>query len=315
MNSAGKVKINPPATTLWEKWKGKPADAVEMSNQDFALWKNAGKRTPSNKVTDPATGKSYSYDAANQQFYEFDKTQPNQRGAVVPNKEGWLFSSENKKMLDRLNKGDLIDRRRQDRTAQNSPLLPFDVGPYEQNTNINGKVYPKLPKAQGAWTANNDHIPSGESLNKRNPMFAAPTPAYKEGATIAVDDPNMHKHYSPTYGGRQNTQDSDTGGGSNSRINLDVNRPAAAFHRDTFSMLDKTQNQNYSPNHPNLDLTQHNNRLRQMGAYRTLYRHNTRLNQQLGNTRGVDPNDPGRTYIEAPNPHVGSFTYTTRPLC
>lgn len=277
---------------------------VTMNLQDFAAWKNAGKRTPSNKVTDPKTGQNYAFHGGN--FYAFDKTQPNNLGQPLKN-NSWsmgplgTWKGENDAMKDRFNKGELIDRRRVDRTA--GPLEPLDVGTYASPVTINHSRFPVLPKAQGAWQANNDHIASGESIRQRNPHNAQQ--AYDEGLAIAIDNPRMHASkesshfpsFSPTYGGRQNKMDTEPDGTQRARIDGDVAHPARAFYRDALMQLEGAQNSNYSTLHhvhqPKLDFTQQANRFTLTGAYRYMFKSSGKFNQHLGAGRGFNPDDPG----------------------
>jgi hypothetical protein len=290
-------------------------DYFEMDAQQFATLKNGGKRTGSNKAWDPATGKNYAYDKQSGQFFEFDKTKPGNQGAPVnPQQNAALKQS----MAD----GSLVDRSREDRNALQQPVRPGDVGPYNQNL----RVRPNDPSSElrhvsgtpANWNTNRDHVPSGESLNRRNQQPGQPangaTPAYREGVTVAIPDDRAHKAHSLTYGSRQNYRDTDpTGAQNTTRVNHDAAHPASAFHRDTNHLLDSTQNQNlYNPakdnsaHQPRLDMTQPGSRLSQIGSYRYAGNLNAKLNQNHGPGRGYDPTVPAESYQPSSTPSAGT---------
>lgn len=294
---------------------------VTMNLQDFAAWKNAGKRTPSNKVTDPSTGRNYAYHGGN--FYEFDKTQPNNLGRALKN-NSWnmgvgIWKGENDSMKARFARGELIDRRRADRTSAHSPLQPLDVGTYTTPVTIGHSHFPVLPKAHGVWAANNDHIASGESIRQRNPANAQQ--AYDEGLAIAIDNPRMHgsaeQHnyvsFSPTFGSRQNAQDTEPNGTQRARVAGDVAHPARAFYRDAMMQIQHVPGQNYSGGvhhtaQPKLDFTQAANQLSLTGAYRYMFKSSGKFNQHLGAGRGFNPDDAGHEVHSLPN---RKFQYAT----
>lgn len=293
---------------------------VTMDLQDFAAWKNAGKRTFSNKVTDPTTGKNYAYHGGN--FYEFDKTKPNNLGRALKDNSwgmGYLgtWKGENDSMKARLAKGELIDRRRADRIA--GVLEPMDVGTYAAPVTIGHSQFPVLPKAHGAWNANNDHIASGESIKRRN--LANPQQAYDEGLAIAIDNPRMHASkesshfpsFSPTYGTRQKEMDTEPGGTQRQRIDGDVAHPARAFYRDALMQVENTVGQNYAALHathqPKLDFTQKANQLTLTGAYRYMFKSSGKFNQHLGPGRGFNPDDAGHE-VQQQHPSR-DFRYST----
>ncbi|RDS83621.1 hypothetical protein DWU98_04630 [Dyella monticola] len=284
---------------------------VTMNVQDFAAWKNAGKRTFSNKVTDPNTGKNYAYHAGD--FYEFDKTQVHNLGRPLKN-NSWnmgfgTWKGENDAMKDRFAKGELIDRRRADRVA--GPLEPMDVGTYAAPVAIGHSRFPVLPKAQGAWEANNDHIASGESIKRRNPHNAQQ--AYDEGLAIAIDNPRMHASkaasnfasFSPTYGSRQKEMDTEPDSTQRARIEGDVAHPARAFYRDALMQLHGAPGQDYSALHhvhqPKLNFTQKSSQFTLTGAYRYMFKSSGKFNQHLGAGRGFNPDDPGHEVQQLPN--------------
>lgn len=279
---------------------------VEMSGSDFATFKNAGKRGSSNKMMDPSTGARYVYDKPSKQFYQYDKTAQNKRGVAV-NQTLNAQLRQNKKSKQ------LVDRRRDDRTG--GDLLPFDVGHYKSVPT--GSKFDKLTgkKEPTGFKSNRDHVPSGESLKQRATTTSNGTKAYNEGLTIAIPDVAMHKPSSATYGGRQATKDKVDGGTPTQRKLVDKSHPAMAFHRDVTTMLDRTENKNLSvqngAKHSYLDLSNQENRVRQLGAYRTLYRGNTRMNSS-DPTRGVNPNDTAYDLSHTPGKlgKIGSFSYT-----
>jgi hypothetical protein len=246
---------------------------------------------------DPVTLRKYAYHEQKKQFYEWDRSQKSSRGTPISTQPGFGNSpSLNQQLIDRLTKGELVDRRRTDRTQED--LSPFDVGPYKSNLTLTSSTDPNVnrtyPKLSGipAWTSkgrevNRDHVPSGESLNQRGD-----TGAYNQGLTIAIPNPEFHVPFSPTYG----TDNSKTKGMLDRykkkdirRVKFDTQYPHTAFYRDTKFMLDKTENQDFSSGHKRLNLTQRHNRLRQLGGYRKLGRLNVKINKQLGGGRGFDP--------------------------
>lgn len=258
------------------------ASYIDIHKDDFARWKGGGKRTQSVKYTDPATAQSYLRDT-----------------------DGTFYQYANKTVGPAVHIADpstLIDRSRADRTKD--VLQPFDVGTYAKAVTLdNGKTYHPLPTAHGVWDANNDHIPSGNSLERRDGHEA-----YQTGFTIAISNSTMHRPGSATYGGRQKSND-----GGQHRVLHDVDHPASAFHRDVFHMLDQTKG--LQGGILGLDVSQPANRMRQMGAYRTLYRANTRMNETFAD-RGVDPTDIAEDAVHHPKTvhgqqKLGTFDYTS----
>ncbi|WP_225413235.1 hypothetical protein [Stigmatella hybrida] len=280
-------------------------DYFEMDAAQFATLKNGGKRTGSNKAWDPATGKNYAYDKQSGQFFEFDKTKPGNKGAP-------LDPQQNAALKQSLDNGTLVDRSRPDRNSTSEPVRPGDVGPYEKNL----RVRPNDPSSElkhvsgtpADWNTNRDHVPSGESLNKRNRLPGqaadAKTDAYKEGVTVAIPDDRAHKAHSLTYGSRQKYKDADpTGNRTTTRVDHDASHPASAFHRDSHHLLNTTQNQNlFNPGkdaatHQNrLDMTQPDSRLGLIGSYRYAGSVNTKINQNIGPGRGYDPSAPAESF-------------------
>jgi len=262
---------------------------MRMPIHEFARWKNAGKRTPSNKVTDPASGKSYFYE--NNVFHEFAGKS---RGAPV--------DAKTQRDLD-ARFHELIDRRRPDRTR--GPLAWFDVSPYQSPVSLSGRYHRPLPKARKALPAVNDHLPSGQALRLSDPGAAAM--AYAQGIAIAIPTP-FHVDVSPSLAGRQRIRDIEWDGKNppvrKERKLFDAERRARAFHRDMEFML---ANAAWS------------DRLKQLGGYRTEYRMNTRMHGAFaGGRRGVDPKesamsftpvdprDPGKPFLYRPHPAGGT---------
>jgi hypothetical protein len=270
-----------------------PNSYMTIPIKDFARWKNAGKRTESKKVTDPVSGQNYIHH--NGDFYQFN-------GKVPLNTP--VGGALHKDLAKKFARDELIDRKRDDRTA--GVLQPFDVGPYGRSVNIpGGRSYSKLPKA--AW-ANNDHIPSGKSLRLRNPFHGAAAQAYAQGMTIAITA-DAHRRFSPTYGGRQKTRDYPRNAhGPQPRMRRmlhDSLHPTLAFHRDAEAMLEGTRTE---PGYVG------QTRLTQLGAYRTLYRMNTRMHEfaPLGMSQGVNPKAAAMSFSR----HVvqpRSFDYAPLP--
>jgi hypothetical protein len=269
---------------------------LEQSPADFHLFKSGGKRSSSSKVMDPVTLQRYFYDEAGGQFYEWDAKTAGKGKAVSTTAGPSNAPSANQQLLDRLTKGELVDRRRKDRS--NEDLQPFDVGTYKSNITLPSETHPKrsvtVPKLTGipAWTpkggdVNRDHIPSGESLNQRGDSGA-----YNQGITIAIPNPEFHLPFSPTFGTDNSTSkgyQDDYGGTQIRRIHFDKDNSGTAAFRDTQFILNSTENQDFSTGHSFLDLTKQENRLRQLGGYRRLNRLNVKLHKKYGSQRGFDP--------------------------
>ncbi|RKI31332.1 DUF4157 domain-containing protein [Corallococcus sp. AB004] len=269
---------------------------LEMDPKHFSLFKNSGKRTASSKVMDPNGGKRYAYYEPSKQFYTWDSSALGGRGTA-------LSTTENTALLDRFNRAELVDRRREDRT--NQPLQPFDVGPYKKTVKMPTASHPNVFRTYAplsgvaAWAkeglnVNRDHVPSGESLNQRGD-----SDAYSQGFTIAIPNPETHQPFSPTFGTDNSVTKGmmdDVEGTPQRRVLFDAQHPAAAAFRDITFMLDQTENQDYSQEHAYLDLTQQENRLRQLGGYRALFRRNTQLNGHMGDARGFNPEDDAYDY-------------------
>ena len=280
---------------------------LEMDPANFAIFKNGGKRSESAKVVDPVTLTKYHYDGKH--FHEWDKSLLSGKGKLLSNKPTFgQIKSEQDLLAEKLKNGELVDRRRDDRTSEN--LSPFDVGPYKTNVTMEresdstlSRTFPKLSGID-AWTSdsmetNRDHVPSGESLNQRGG-----TGAYDRGFTIAIPNYLMHQPFSPTFGSDNSVtkgmDDELPDGSKQKRVLFDSENPSAAFHKDTSYMLDKTSEQDYSANHAHLDLTKPRNRARQVGAYRHLYRRNVRLNQIRGGKFGVNHKAAGMDFVVKP---------------
>ncbi|MDC0714785.1 hypothetical protein POL68_40425 [Stigmatella sp. ncwal1] len=280
-------------------------DYFEMDANQFVTLKNGGKRTGSNKAWDPASGKNYAYDKQSGQFFEFDKTQPGNKGAPVS-------AQQNAALKQSMTDGKLLDRSREDRNSTSTPVRPGDVGPYEKNVRVNpNDPNSELKHVSGTkadWNTNRDHVPSGESLNKRNRLPGqaadAKTDAYKEGVTVAIPDDRAHKSHSLTYGSRQGYKDADPSGNRTStRVDHDAAHPASAFHRDSNHLLNSTQGKDlYNPakdagtHQPRLDMNQSDSRLGLIGSYRYAGSVNSKLNQNIGPGRGYDPSAPAESY-------------------
>lgn len=267
---------------------------VTMGADDFVSFKNGGKRTGSNKVTDPQTQKHYAYDAQTKKFYEFDKTKPGNKGAPVD-------ASQNSALQGRLDKNELVDRSRPERNAKRDEIQPGDVGPYHKDAQPKpGTNLSHLKDARADFNMNRDHVPSGESLNRRNPGNKDP---YKQGITVAIPDDNLHKPHSVTYGSRQKATDTLAGPQptTHARVDYDAKHPASAFNRDMNHLLDKTQGQKLAQGHERadtqqkLDMTQPDSRLNMIGAYRYAGRTNVKLNENVDSGRGYDPQSPAHS--------------------
>lgn len=272
---------------------------LAMDAKEFATFKSGGKRTPSQKVMDPASLARYHYDEGEKRFYHWDKSERGGRGKAVA-------KQLNRSLLLRLAKNQLVDRRRPDRTTE--ILRPFDVGSYRKITEVPQRVdklsglKPWTPKGRDV---NRDHVPSGQSLNLRKG-----TGAYPEGITIALPNPEMHRTFSPTYGGKQRTKDQIVGK-KRKRVEIDSEHPNLAVYRDISFMLDATRGQDYSSSHQMLDLSKSENRFRQLGSYRYLTRLNVKQHSHLGPGRGFDPSSQGWDYsYDSPSK---SFSYTELP--
>jgi len=269
---------------------------VELSAPDFTVFKNAGKRYASNKLTDPQTLQSYVLHSG--QFYEFDKTKQDHRGQLAADQTGLLSKHQGNQ---------LVDRSRANRIG--GDLQPFDVGHYKQAPG--GSKFDVLSGKSETFGANRDHVVSGESLKRRaKAANQNETQAYNQGLTIAIPNDEMHKPHSPTFGGRQSSKDT-VGGVQKKRVEHDALQPALAFHRDTTTILERTANQNHGTVHATLDLTQPENRIRQVGAYRTLFKASASMFAANPN-RGFDPTANAFDLTHTPKPtepaKIGSFT-------
>ncbi len=274
------------------------ASYMEMSAQDFAVFKGAGKRYASNKITDPETMRSYVQHAGT--FYEFDKAAPNQRGAVAADQSG---------LTGKQAAGLLLDRSRANRIG--GALRPFDIGHYKQAAP--GSNMDALSGKEENFGANRDHVVSGESLKRRaRTAHADATAAYNQGLTIAIPNNEMHKPHSPTFGGRQSSKDT-VGGAQIARAAQDAAHPALAFHRDVTTMLERTRNQDYGAVHPGLDLTQADNRITQVGAYRKLFKASAKMYAADAN-RGFNPAAPAYDVVHTPKGQkIGTFASVLSP--
>ncbi|TJZ76319.1 hypothetical protein [Chitiniphilus eburneus] len=280
------------------------AHYMEMNASDFALFKNAGKRSPSNKVMDPVSGDKYVFDAQQNTFFGYDKSKAGKRGAEVD-------ASLKQELLGKQQNKQLVDRRREDRTKSGQDTLkPFDVGHYKQAPG--GSRFDVLSgkKEEAGFVSNRDHIPSGASLQLRDGQSA-----YNQGLTIAIPNEVMHRPSSSTYGGRQTTKDTLDSNSPSARKSMDSDHSGLAFYRDTTTMLSRTADTDFTQQsgakHDYLDLTKPENRVRQVGAYRTLYRGNTRM-YAADQDRGVNPSETGHTVSHAgtSDGRLGAFTYT-----
>ncbi|WP_157236093.1 hypothetical protein [Chitiniphilus shinanonensis] len=280
---------------------------MEMNASDFALFKNAGKRNPSDKVMDPVSGDKYVFDSQQNKFFGYDKTKAGKRGAAVD-------ATLNQELLGKQQDKQLVDRRREDRTKSGQDTLkPFDVGHYNQAPD--GSKFDVLSgkKEEAGFVSNRDHIPSGASLQLRDGQ-----PAYNQGLTIAIPNEVMHRPSSATYGGRQTTKDTRDSDAPTARKRLDSDHSGLAFYRDTTTMLARTADTDFTQRsgakHDYLDLTKPENRVRQVGAYRTLYRGNTRMHA-ADRDRGVNPGETGHTvsYAATSDGRLGSFSYSQAP--
>ena len=188
--------------------QGPPADGyVWMDDAEFVEFKNAGKRTASNKWTHRDTGANY-YSADGAAFFT-DAAMTTAAPAAIT-------------------AADLVDRRRPNRTA--AALNQFDVLPYNQAQGFDG---PNMQR---------DHVPSGQSL-RRAAGAAGADAAYAGGHTIAI--PTLHhRAFSPTYGGRNNKNDQVVEPGvapaAINRSQFDSQHPGTALHRDANTMLTRT---------------------------------------------------------------------------
>jgi hypothetical protein len=221
----------------------------------------------------------------------------------------WLGTSSHQALLNKLKANKLIDRRRDNQPEDT--LREFDVGPYETSVTSPAqplKVYRPLPPTHGGGLER-DHVPSSKSLKSRNP--AGPKLAARQGMTIAISK-DSHKKHSPTHGrARQDTEDLILGQPNPiKRKDYDSAHPASAFSRDADFMLNRTSN-DPNPTH----------RLTQMGAYRTLFRLNTRVRaaampDTTPGGAGINPYAPAMIATHVPGPDAddfGSFTYQPDP--
>lgn len=315
---SGKVNYLANTAAHRQQYAGK---YIEMKPEMFSTFKNAGKRYGSSKVMDPVTLARYSYDDVKKLFHEWDPAKGDRRGqavsTVAPTPGG---VSANQALLDRLAKGELVDRRRAERTGEN--LSPFDVGSYATNVALksdsgHSRNYQNL-KNTPAWLAgsavNRDHAPSGESQNVRGDPSA-----YNQAFAITIPNPEMHQVHSPTFGtdnSHKNGLEDDMEGTTDKRVELDAKYPALAFYRDAHFMLTQTEGQDYSASasHAWLDLSKPRNRVRQVGGYRNLHRRNTQIHKRLGAKRGFDPASPAYEFAVQPRIHKKKSKKQTQRL-
>ena len=301
INQYGKVNYLGNTVTNRQNFTGR---YLEMDPANFAVFKNGGKRSGSNKVMDPVTLTKYHYDGTN--FFTWNKDKLDGKGNQVSKTAPFgQQKSEHEILAEKLKNGELVDRRRQDRSKKD--LSPFDVGPYKSHVTMSKESNPKLSRTYEkltgieAWTSkpsdtNRDHVPSGESLRERG----GGNEAYNTGFTIAIPNKLMHQPFSPTFGTdnshKSGMNDVRPDGKEQKRVLFDSENPATAFFKDTSYMLDKTSEQDYSSSHKSLDLTQGVNRARQVGAYRHMFRRNVRMNTLKGKKFGINPLDSGRNF-------------------
>lgn len=268
---------------------------VTMSPHDFAHYKNAGKRYKSEKWTDMTTMQSYVRDNSGQFFMHQKGSDP--KGQIAPNQN---------ELNQRFSDGLMLDRSRKNRIGQS--LEPFDLGHYKSKPN--GSRMDVLSGKKENFKANRDHVVSGESLKRRAKNAGLnPNAAYKEGLTIAIPNDYMHKRHSPTFGGRQGSQDT-VDGKKAPRVQHDTVEPGLAFHRDVTQMLDRTQGQNLGPR---FDMSQSDNKMKQHGAYRKMFKESVKMNAN-DSSRGFNPSGSGFDLQHVLNPkkqaNIGTFTST-----
>lgn len=275
-------------------------DYIEMSGRDFAVFKNAGKRYVSHKITDPDTMRNYVRDASTGFFHEFDKSAADQRGARVND-------ADQASLTDKYRADRLILRSRANRIG--SALEPFDVGHYMQAA-PGSKMDALSGKAEN-FGANRDHVVSGESLRRRaKSVGQSEDRAYNRGLAIAIPNKEMHRPHSATYGGRQKSKDK-VAGVEKHRVDHDVAQPALAFDRDVTTMLERTRSQNHATVHPALDLTVADNRLKQVGAYRKMFSASAKA-YAVDHSQGINPAAPAYDVVHTPKRNqpqkIGTFT-------
>lgn len=217
----------------------------------------------------------------------------------------------------------LVDRTRTDRTGE--PLATFDNSPHAEPITINNRRH---DKAKVAGSYDRDHRPSNAAQNDE---YGARTG--RKGWTVAMPHTEMHIPLTTTYGGNQDTLDTDVNGQRAERKKLDAKHLSRAFYKDTFYVLDASKGEDYSTVQsrdkksttqvPELNLKNDVNRIRQIGADRTAFRKNVQMfaeSKGKPRRRGIDPNAPGHLYsYSGPaktndgKPKIGSFTYTKDP--
>lgn len=270
-----------------------------MSAPDFVRYKNAGKRYGSEKFTDTTDMKNYVKRGG--QYYVHQKG-GNPQGALATNQD---------ELKQRFEDGLVIKRSRDDRTGQ--ALQPFDLGHYKKAPT--GSRMDALSGKRENFGANRDHVVSGESLKRRaKKANKDANAAYDEGLTIAIPNALMHRPSSATYGGRQGTKDTmttSTGSSTKPRVEQDTLKPAHGFYRDVKTMLDRTTGKNLGGN---FDMSQQNNKLTQLGAYRKLFKANIKMNADP--TRGINPDEVAHKVEHTPSKkkpaNIGTFTSTEK---
>jgi hypothetical protein len=202
-----------------------------------------------------------------------------------------------------------MDRSRADRTG--TDLQPFDIGHYKRKPP--GSKMDVLSGKNENFGANRDHVVSGESLKRRaQAAHQDETIAYDQGLTIAIPNDQMHKPHSPTFGGRQASKDK-VDGVTAKRAAHDATYPALAFHRDTTTMLERTRDKDHSAVHADFDLSKPEKRIKQVGAYRNLFKASVKMHAADA-TRGFDPAEPARDVVHTPKANqplkIGTFSST-----
>ncbi|MEH1900615.1 MAG: hypothetical protein V7L04_04170 [Nostoc sp.] len=284
------------------KDSNRPSDNhVWMDDKEFVTFKNAGKRRPSNKWTDKTTGVNY-YSDDGQNFF----TDKEKKGKPVTFKDT----------------SNLLDRRRSDRHGQKDPISLYDVTTYKDAKN----------REKTGDAMEHDHVTAGESMKHRvdkenndsfeitdskrkhsfkgNGIEKGKKWAYDNAPSIEIrgkDHPegNDHQDYTPTWGkGRQYNEDTAIDNNQTSlkrkRPDMDAELPGVAFERDTDTMLNETHKLGRGKD----------DSLKQLGAYRYLYRRQIKLDN-------ISPDSPAYKMTKG-NPLAnknenGGVEYTYQP--
>ncbi len=251
VHTKGTANAPQPGDNEW-KW---------MDDDKFVTWKNAGKRKGRDKWKDKNTGKSYVLENNKWVHKYLDQNRVLQT-EDAPAQADWLDISRN-------------DWSRTDKDQNGDPVNPvrkFDVGTYTELQAVQGKKdameHDHIPSAKSRYI--HEKIPEADQKQSHD--------VYKNSLAIEIPE-KYHENISPTYGGKNRKTDRDSANKDTKRSAYDADNPQAAFYRDTKTMLDKTKGTESG-----------NDRVKQLGAYRYLYKQSTKPAQNGSRPQIIDPN-------------------------